>query len=74
VHIAESKTANGIGDMPMTQVASEAFRRQMDETPGSNYLFRSPELGTQKPYMTRALTKLDRQANERGALSTKKAS
>jgi integrase len=52
VHIAESKTANGIGDMPLTQVAIEAFRRQMDETAGSNYLFPSPKLGTQKPYMT----------------------
>jgi integrase len=52
VHIAESKTANGIGDMPLTQVAIEAFRRQMDETPGSNYLSPSPKLGTQKPYMT----------------------
>src|SRR5207245_491437 len=33
VHIADSKTANGIGDMPLTQAAREAFRRQMEETP-----------------------------------------
>ena len=45
VHIADSKTANGIGDMPLTQVAIEAFRRQMDETPGSNYLSPQPETG-----------------------------
>jgi integrase len=52
VHIAESKTANGIGDMPLTQAAKEAFRRQMDETLGSEYLFPSPKPGAQTPYMT----------------------
>jgi len=52
VHIANSKTANGIGDMPLTQAAREAFRRQMQEAPGSEYLFPSPKLGAQKPYMT----------------------
>lgn len=35
VHIADSKTANGIGDVPMTAEAREAFRRQIEETPGS---------------------------------------
>jgi integrase len=139
VHIAESKTANGIGDMPLTQVAIEAFRRQMDETPGSNYLSPQPETGNAetvhdqspqslggnveesrgakfRPYelrhtfatrlsaggvadhmvtqmlrqgdaevfklysqaklgmMREALTKLDRQANERGISSTRMAS
>ena len=52
VHIAESKTVNGIGDMPLTQAAREAFRRQMEETPGSDYLFPSPKRGAGKPYMT----------------------
>jgi integrase len=52
VHIADSKTTNGIGDMPLTQAAREAFRRQMQETPGSEYLFPSPKPGAQKPYMT----------------------
>ncbi len=52
VHVAESKTANGSGDMPLTQAAQEAFRRQMEETPGSEYLFPSPKPGAQKPYMT----------------------
>jgi len=55
VHIADSKTANGIGDMPLTQAAREAFRRQMEETPGSEYLFPSPKLGAQKPHMTNLL-------------------
>jgi integrase len=51
VHVADSKTTNGIGDMPLTQAAREAFRRQMQETPGSEYLFPSPKPGAQKPHM-----------------------
>src|SRR5260370_27183781 len=39
VHIADSKTVNGIGDMPMTAAARDAFQRQIQETPGSEYLF-----------------------------------
>jgi integrase len=42
VHISDSKTSTGIGDMPLTNAAREAFRRQMEETPGSEYLFPSP--------------------------------
>jgi len=52
VHIADSKTVDGIGDMPLTEAAGEAFRRQMEETPGSEYLFPSPNTRTQKPHMT----------------------
>lgn len=52
VHIADSKTANGIGDMPLTPAAREAFRRQMEDTDGSEYLFPSPKAKAQKPYMT----------------------
>ena len=36
----------------LTQAAREAFRRQMDETPGCEYLFPSPRTGTAKPRMT----------------------
>jgi integrase len=43
VHIADSKTVNGIGDMPMTTAAREAFQRQIEETPGCEYLFPSPK-------------------------------
>src|SRR5712675_2464409 len=32
--------------------AREAFRRQMEETPESEYLFPSPRFGTERPYMT----------------------
>ena len=52
VHIADSKTANGIGDMPLTPEAREAFKQQMEETPGSEYLFPSPKAKAQRPYMT----------------------
>jgi len=52
VHIADSKTANGIGDMPLTPDAQAAFKRQMEETAGSEYLFPSPKAKAQKPYMT----------------------
>jgi len=52
VHIADSKTATGIGDMPLTNAAREAFRRQMEETPGTEYLFPSPITTGKKPYMT----------------------
>jgi len=52
VHIADSKTANGIGDMPMTVAAREAFRRQIGEARGSEYLFPSPRRDGKKPHMT----------------------
>jgi integrase len=52
VHIADSKTATGIGDMPLTSAAREAFLRQMEEAPGSEYLFPSPKSTAAKPYMT----------------------
>jgi integrase len=52
VHIADSKTVNGIGDMPMTPEARDAFLRQIEETPGSEYLFPSPKRTASKPYLT----------------------
>jgi integrase len=52
VHIADSKTTTGIGDMPLTNPAREAFRRQMEDTPGTEYLFPSPKVTGAKPYMT----------------------
>ena len=52
VYIAESKTANGIGDMPMTPEAHKAFQWQIEETPGSEYLFPSPKSTATKPYIT----------------------
>lgn len=43
VHVPDSNTASGIGDMPMTRIALQAFKAQMKETPGSDYLFPTPK-------------------------------
>jgi integrase len=51
VHIPDSKTPNGIGDMPMTGLAWEAFKAQMNETPTSDYLFPSLSPRATKPYI-----------------------
>ena len=51
VHIADSKTQNGITDMPMTDLACEAFKAQLTESPGSEYLFPTPQENTKKPYV-----------------------
>lgn len=52
VHIPDSKTLSGEGDMPMTESAWAAFKQQIEETPGSEYLFPSPKRNGQKPYIT----------------------
>jgi integrase len=52
VHIPDSKTPNGEGDMPMTPAALGAFQAQRDETPGSEYLFPTPTRTAIKPYIT----------------------
>ena len=41
-----------VGDMPMTVEAREAFLRQIEEAPGSEYLFPSPKSTGSKPYIT----------------------
>jgi integrase len=51
VHVSDSKTENGIGDMPMTELAYTAFKGQMEESASSQYLFpRRAECG-RKPYI-----------------------
>lgn len=52
IHIPDSKTPSGIGNMPMTAPARDAFKAQMDATPGSEYLFPSPRSRAKKPYIT----------------------
>ena len=52
VHIPDSKTPSGIGDMPMTPLAQEAFKAQIASTPGTNYLFPSPKKRSKKPYIS----------------------
>jgi integrase len=51
VHIPDSKTPNGEGDMPMTELALQAFKDQIEESKGSEYLFPSPKNG-RKPHIT----------------------
>lgn len=48
VHIPDSKTPSGVGDMPMTEVARQAFKAQIDETPGSDYLFPTRRTGERR--------------------------
>jgi len=52
VYVPDSKTQSGIGDMPMTELAREAFRAQIEATPGSEYLFPSPSTRAKKPHVT----------------------
>jgi integrase len=52
VSIDDSKTPSGVGDMPMTELARQAFRERMNETPGSEYLFPTPKKKSSKPYIT----------------------
>src|SRR5439155_5829148 len=51
VHIADSKTSNGIGDMPMTERARNAFKSQMEAVPDSEYVFPRLTRKGRKPYI-----------------------
>jgi len=52
IHIPDSKTENGIADMPMTEFAHQAFKAQIEATPGFEYLFPTPSKKAKKPYIT----------------------
>jgi integrase len=52
VHIADSKTPTGVGDMPMTERARDAFKAQIEQASDSEYLFPSPSPMAKKPYIT----------------------
>jgi integrase len=52
VHIPDSKTPDGEGDMPMTELAWKAFKARIEETPSSEYLFPTPVKKARKPYIT----------------------
>ena len=52
VHISDSKTKSGIADMPLTEFAIEAFRRRMEATEGSDYLFPTWIARSSKPHLT----------------------
>jgi integrase len=67
-HIPDSKTENGIADMPMTEPAYTAFKGQMEAAVGSEYLFpRVTERGT-KPYL-KSLKKVWRTTLRRAGVS-----
>ena len=51
VHLPDSKTVNGIADMPMTERACEAFASQMKQSGDSDYLFPSPRRNSRKPHI-----------------------
>jgi len=51
VHISDSKTSNGIGDMPMTELARQAFKSQMEAKPDPEYVFPRLTRKGKKPYI-----------------------
>lgn len=51
VHVSDSKTTNGIGDMPMTELAYGAFQEQMADTAPSESLFPRLTKSGSKPYL-----------------------
>ena len=57
VHLPDSKTVNGIADMPMTDRAREAFASQMKQSGDSDYLFPSPRRNSRRPHIA-PVTKL----------------
>lgn len=66
VQVVDSKTVNGIGDVPLTATACEAFKRQMEEAQGSEYLFPSPKIKAKKPYITNVRKAWDTALNQLG--------
>jgi integrase len=52
VHIPDSKTQSGEGDMPMTDRAWAAFKQQIEESRGAEYVFPTPRSGGRKPHIT----------------------
>jgi integrase len=52
VYIPDSKTESGVAEMPMTRRAAEAYRDRLAEIPSEcPWLFPSPVVGSQKPYL-----------------------
>lgn len=52
VNIPDSKTVNGVGDMPMTEPAYDAFKRRLEDNPMSEYVFPTPSSQAKKPYIS----------------------
>ena len=66
VHLPDSKTVNGIADMPMTERAREAFVSQMRQSGDSDYLFPSPRVGSSQPHITPVSKTWDRTLQRAG--------
>ena len=66
VHLRDSKTVNGIADMPMTDRARQAFASQMKQSGDSDYLFPSPRMGSSKPHITTVRKLWDRTLRRAG--------
>ena len=66
MHLPDSKTVNGIADMPMTDRARHAFASQMKQSGDSDYLFPSPRMGSSKPHITAVRTLWDRTLKRAG--------
>jgi integrase len=66
VHLPESKTVNGIADMPMSNRAREAFLSQLKESGDSEYLFPSPFEGGKTPHITTVRKLWDRTVKRAG--------
>ena len=57
VYIPDSKTPNGVGEMPISDSAYRAFQAQIEATPASEYLFPTPRQKSSRPYI-RSLKKI----------------
>ena len=66
VHLPDSKTVNGIADMPMTDKAREAFASQMKQSGDTDYLFPSPQVDSRKPHITKVGKLWDRTLQRAG--------
>ncbi len=66
VHLPDSKTVNGIADMPMTDRARAAFASQMKQSGDSDYLFPSLRMGSSKPHITTVRKLWDRTLKRAG--------
>ena len=66
VHLPDSKTVNGIADMPMTDRACAAFASQMKQSGDSDYLFPSPRIRSSKPHITTVRELWDRTLKRAG--------
>ena len=66
VHLPDSKTVNGIADMPMTERACEAFASQMKQSGDSDYLFPSPKIDSSNPHIATVRKLWDRTLQRAG--------